>query len=74
MQKMGNLYQDISALTNDEDFISKCKTMNIRTLEDILKKGPAQIRKDPGFTMLWYTDLLEILKQQNLLEDYEKLS
>ena len=74
MQKKGNLYQDISALTNNQEFISTCQTMGINTLEDILKKGPAQIRQDPGFTMLWYTELLEMLKQQNLLEDYEKLS
>jgi hypothetical protein len=73
MQKKGNLYQEISAITNDETFITKCKTMGIITLEDIIKKGPAEIRKDPGFNMLWYTTLLQILQQQNILEDYEKL-
>jgi len=73
MQKKGNLYKDIATLHADEAFVSKCRSMGLNTLEDVMKKGPSRLRKKPEFNILWYTDMLSLLDEQGLLEDYEKL-
>lgn len=68
-------YKLISELKMSADFKAKAIDMGIKSLEDVLDMDINMLKKHPKFTYRWYTDLLNVLKSENLLDKFqEKLS
>lgn len=53
------------------NFKVKAEKMGISTLRDIMAMGISRLKEHPEFTYIWYTDLLAMLKQENLLDSFQ---
>ena len=65
-----NLHREISAFTTNEELISWCNKMELKTLQDVLDMGEPAIRQSPEFDILWFSELLILLQDQDLLEEF----
>jgi hypothetical protein len=75
MQIQNNSPKRIADLDVSDDFKTRAENMGIHCLQDVLDRDILQIKAHPQFTYLWYTDLLNILQQENLLDEFQdKLS
>lgn len=72
MQGKGNLLQDLSTLNVSETFVSQSAAMALHTLADVMAADISRLRQHEEFTVTWYQQLLNLLDQQGLLNDFEK--
>lgn len=62
-------------LTNlhaSKEFKSRAAKMGLRSLQDVLDQDLRLLKKHPFFSYVWYTDLLNILNNEGLLDDFQK--
>lgn len=62
----------LTALNIDSDFVKQAKSMGLETLGDIMDMKLPDLRKNKGFTYIWYATMLEILEKQGLLDEFER--
>jgi len=62
----------IEDLIVDPAFIAKAEQMNIFTLQDVLECDQQKLKENPAFTYSWYVLLLKILKQEKLMDIFQK--
>lgn len=62
----------ISELPVTLDFIRQAKTLGLETLSDILEANLPELKRKKEFSYLWYADLLNLLKELNLLDQFQK--
>lgn len=72
MQGKGNLLQDLSTLNVSEAFVSQSAAMALHTLADVMAEDVNRLRQHKEFSITWYQQLLTLLDQQGLLDDFEK--
>lgn len=65
------LNKSINDIEVDLSFKAQAKKMGISTLRDIMAMGISKLKAHPEFTYIWYTDMLQILKQENLLDLFQ---
>ncbi len=67
-------FSDISLakLKTDSEFLMRAKRMGLETLADIMETKLPELRKKQDFSYVWYASLLELLKEQGLLEEFER--
>ena len=65
----------IAVLDVSDNFKARAASMGLNCLQDVLDQDVRLIKAHPQFTYLWYTDLLNILEQEDLLDEFQdKLS
>lgn len=62
----------LTKLRTDADFLMRSKRMGLETLADIMETKLPTLRKKKDFSYIWYASLLELLKEQGLLEEFER--
>lgn len=62
----------IEDLIVDPAFIAKAQQMKIFTLQDVFECGQQKLKENPAFTYSWYAVLLKILKQEDLMDIFQK--
>lgn len=53
------------------EYKDQSERIGIKSLKDFLHADIPQLRQHPEFTMLWYTELLKVLKEENLLDEFQ---
>lgn len=71
MQEKEILTRTIQELNTDSIFTTQAEKMGLITLKDVMDVDLNTLKQHIEFTMMWYTDLLLILKNANLLEDFQ---
>lgn len=72
MQIQNHSPKRIADLDVTDDFKMRAASMGINCLQDVLDQDARQLKAHPQFTYLWYTDLLNILKRENLLDEFQE--
>lgn len=71
MQEKEILNKTIQELNTDSIFKSQAEKMGLITLKDVMDVDLNALKLHIDFTMMWYADLLIILKEENLLDDFQ---
>jgi hypothetical protein len=75
MQKISKSTELLANLDASDEFKSQAARMGIGCLKDVLDQDVRQLKAHPLFTYLWYTELLNVLKREGLLDEFQdKLS
>ncbi len=53
------------------EFKAQAARMGINCLKDVLEQDARQLKAHPAFSYLWYADLLDLLKKENLLDAFQ---
>jgi hypothetical protein len=61
----------ISELPVTPDFIRRAKMLGLETLSDILDADFPLLKRKRDFSYLWYADLLNLLKELDLLDQFQ---
>jgi len=67
-----SLNKSIDEIKIDEKFKIQAKKLGINFLKDVINLNLAELKADPNFTYIWYTDLLQILKSEGLLDFFQE--
>jgi hypothetical protein len=71
MQPQPNTFKSIQETDLSPEYKIQSEQMGILSLGDFLYANIPLLRQHPDFTMLWYTELLKILKQEHLLDEFQ---
>lgn len=63
---------DLSRLEIKSDFINRAQKLGLNTIDDIMNVNLSLLRKNKDFSYLWYSELLQILEDRGLLDEFEK--
>ncbi|CDS93008.1 conserved hypothetical protein [Sphingobacterium sp. PM2-P1-29] len=63
---------DLSTLEIKSDFINRAQKLGLNTIDDIMNVNLSLLRKNKDFSYLWYSELLQILEDRGLLDEFEK--
>ncbi|HEX7846605.1 MAG TPA: hypothetical protein VF476_12460 [Chitinophagaceae bacterium] len=70
---------DVSKLTitfdelgMDASFVKQAKLLGLRTIADALSVNADKLKTKNAFTYMWYADLLNLLKDHDLLRDFQR--
>ncbi|RZK42661.1 MAG: hypothetical protein EOO90_06380 [Pedobacter sp.] len=72
MQPIGTSNKSILDTGLSQKYIDQSEKLGIRSLNDFMTADVALLKKHPEFSMLWYTELLKILDQENLLQEFQQ--
>ena len=68
---LSNTYKSIDEILIDPNFKAVAKNLGIFTLKDLMEIDIRDLKAKSGFTYSWYADLLEILKKENLMDEFQ---
>jgi len=63
---------NLSTLEIAPDFITRAHKLGLNTIDDIMNVNLPLLRKNKYFNYLWYSELLQILDDRGLLDEFEK--
>lgn len=63
---------NLSTLEIAPDFITRAQKLGLNTIDDIMNVNLPLLRKNKYFNYLWYSELLQILDDRGLLDEFEK--
>lgn len=72
MVEEANLLTPFSKLGMDSRFIQQAEKMSLCNLEDLLKVNLHKLKQHKEFTFSWYADMLNLLKEHNLLRQFQE--
>jgi hypothetical protein len=61
-----------SGLGMDNQFIRQAELLGFHCLGDILNADLERLKQQKEFTYTWYADMLNLLKQYDLLSDFQE--
>jgi hypothetical protein len=64
-------HKNIADLEASKDFKARAQRMGLHCLQDVLNQDIQQLKAHNQFNYIWYTDLLNLLKQEGLLDEYQ---
>ena len=62
----------ISSIRLDSAFVKRAKRLGLETLGDVLDIKLPALRKKKDFSYVWYAELVQLLEEQGLLEEFER--
>ena len=68
---MTSLDISLASLRSDADFVERARRLGLETLGDVLDVRLPPLRKKKDFSYMWYAELLELLKEQGLLDEFQ---
>ncbi|MGF7036903.1 hypothetical protein M2273_000137 [Mucilaginibacter lappiensis] len=72
MVEEANLLISFTKLGMNTQFIQQAERLRIFNLNDIMKVNLAKLKQDKHFSYTWYADMLNLLKEQNLLRQFQE--
>lgn len=72
MVEEANLLISFTKLGMNKQFIQQAERMRIFNLNDIMKSNLVTMKQDKYFTFTWYADMLNLLKEQDLLRQFQE--
>jgi hypothetical protein len=71
MKNSSNSLKSLLELDLSDDFRQRAASMNIHCLQDVFNQELNKLKAHPEFNYLWYTDLLNLLKKEGLLDEFQ---
>jgi len=62
----------LAELNIDALFVEQCRRLGLGTLNDVLDSTLESLSKKKDFTYTWYADLLALLKEHGLLDEFQQ--
>ena len=62
----------LAELNLDALFVEQCRRLGLATLNDVLDSSLESLSKKKDFNYTWYADLLELLKEYGLLDEFQQ--
>lgn len=72
MVEEANLLISFTKLGMNSQFIKQAERLRIYNLNDIMSVKLSTLKQDKYFTYTWYADMLNLLKDQNLLRQFQE--
>jgi hypothetical protein len=72
MERPQDLETPFSQLNVTKDFTEQAAQLGFSTLQDVLDADFNRIKQHKDFTYVWYGDLLSLLKQKGLMEQFQE--
>ena len=66
------LHIHIADLNMSEAFVERSGRLGLATLADIMAADFRLLKKKRDFSYMWYADLLNMLKQRELLDEFQQ--
>jgi len=71
MQNRGNTSKKLTDFTVSADFIAQAEKLDLYTLHDVLHMDLRRMQAQEDFDYVWYAELLQILKDEDLLREFQ---
>lgn len=71
MNDSRNSLKSLLELDVSDDFRQRAASMGIHCLQDVLDQELRKLKAHPEFNYLWYADLLNLLKTEGLLDEFQ---
>ena len=71
MQNWGNTSKKLTDLKVSAEFIAQAEKLDLYTLHDILHMDLRRMQAQEDFDYVWYAELLQILKDEDLLREFQ---
>ena len=71
MQNWGNTSKRLTNLTVSAEFIAQAEKLDLYTLHDVLHMNLRKLLAQEDFHYVWYAELLQILKDEDLLREFQ---
>ena len=62
----------LESLHSDAAFVERARRLGLETIGDVLDVRLPQLRKKKDFSYLWYAELVQLLEEQGLLDEFER--
>lgn len=69
---MSKLNYPFSMLGMGKKFIREAESLGLHKLGDLLEVNLIHLKKHKNFNFLWYADMLDLLKDQGLLRQFQE--
>ena len=71
MQNQGNSSKKLTDLKVSAEFIAQAEKLDLYTLDDVLHMDLRRLQAQEDFDYVWYAELLQILKDEDLLREFQ---
>ena len=71
MQNQGNSSKKLADLKVSKEFIVQAEKLDLFTLHDVLYMDLRRLQSQEDFDYVWYAELLQILKDEDLLREFQ---
>ena len=71
MQNQGNSRKKLTDLKVSAEFIAQAEKLDLYTLDDVLHMDLRRMQAQEDFDYVWYAELLQILKDEDLLREFQ---
>jgi len=71
MQNRGNTSKKLTDFTVSAEFIAQAEKLDLYTLHDVLHMDLRRMQAQEDFDYVWYAELLQILKDEDLLREFQ---
>ena len=71
MQNQGNSSKKLTDLKVSAEFIAQAEKLDLYTLHDVLHMDLRRMQAQEDFDYVWYAELLQILKNEDLLREFQ---
>ena len=72
MVEASKLNCSFSTLGVENQFIQQAERLGLHNLGDVMKVNLEKLKKHKEFTFMWYADMLDLLKEQGLLRQFQE--
>lgn len=72
MHKPGNSNKPIHQTGMSRKFIVQSESMGILTLSDFIHADIPKLCRHPNYSEIWFTEMLRLLKLENLLDEFQQ--
>jgi hypothetical protein len=72
MVEEANRMISFSKLGMNSLFIQQAERLGLFNLDDLMKVNLAKLKRHKDFSYLWYADMLNLLKEQDLLRKFQE--
>jgi hypothetical protein len=72
MVEEANLMISFAKLGMSKKFIAQAELLDLFNLNDVMQVKLARLKQHKDFTYLWYTEMLNLLKEQDLIRQFQE--
>jgi hypothetical protein len=72
MVEVNNLKCSFSTLGMDNQFIQQAERLGLFNIGDVMNVNLVKLKKHKEFSFMWYADMLDLLKEQDLLRQFQE--
>jgi hypothetical protein len=72
MVEISKLNCSFSTFGVGNQFVQQAERLGLFNLEDVMRVNLAKLKKHEEFSFTWYADMLDLLKEQGLLRQFQE--